>query len=138
MLPVCFIKTKVMKRYLFAPALAALLVLGAGCENKKEEAKDTDAIYNDAQPRRDAAPEPDPAPAPTQRVSPSDNQTDAGGKRQGHWVITGRMEDGSVGVEARVEEGNYVNGVRHGVWTTYNPDGSVRATVTYDMGVIVK
>ena len=67
------------------------------------------------------------------------NWIDATGKRQGHWIIFGRMQKNSTYTsEAKVEEGNYKDDLKDGEWTFYNPDGSVKGTLLYKSGQEVK
>jgi hypothetical protein len=67
------------------------------------------------------------------------NFVDRNGKYQGHWILTGNMVKDSLYMpDAKVEEGWYKNGQKDSVWTTFNPDGSVKATVMYENGVEVK
>lgn len=52
------------------------------------------------------------------------NQTDADGKRQGHWIFYGvdRPEAGYPD-SGKVEEGRYVDSRKSGVWIKYHKDG---------------
>lgn len=59
------------------------------------------------------------------------NVVDANGKRQGFWRITGAMaKDPAYQPDAIVESGHYVDGEKDGLWTTFNPDGSVKKTIS--------
>jgi antitoxin component YwqK of YwqJK toxin-antitoxin module len=63
------------------------------------------------------------------------NQTDDQGQRQGYWIIKGYMSDlGDYGPNATVEEGQYSNDLKEGVWKKYWPDGVVRSEITYSEG----
>ncbi|MBI3512269.1 MAG: hypothetical protein HY064_16535, partial [Bacteroidetes bacterium] len=60
------------------------------------------------------------------------NRIDSAGKKQGYFIITGKMEnDKSFADSAIVEEGNYVNSSRTGVWTSYYPSGGKKSEMTY-------
>lgn len=60
------------------------------------------------------------------------NTVDESGMRQGHWTIRGYMVN-EPGYEAAalVEEGNYVDNRKEGVWKKYNPAGWLRSEITY-------
>lgn len=60
------------------------------------------------------------------------NAVDANGKRQGYWKITGAisLEDGYRDNQV-VEEGNYENDRRIGLWKKYYPTGVVRSEITF-------
>jgi antitoxin component YwqK of YwqJK toxin-antitoxin module len=60
------------------------------------------------------------------------NLIDAAGKRQGHWVITGAMKnDRDYAPGAKVEEGDYHDGLKVGVWITYFPNGYRKSEFTF-------
>ncbi|MBI3509400.1 MAG: hypothetical protein HY064_01970 [Bacteroidetes bacterium] len=60
------------------------------------------------------------------------NRIDSAGKKQGYFIITGKMKnDKSFADSAIVEEGNYVNSSRTGVWTSYYPSGGKKSEMTY-------
>jgi antitoxin component YwqK of YwqJK toxin-antitoxin module len=59
------------------------------------------------------------------------NYTDASGKKQGYWELTGAMlHNNHYKPDAVVESGIYVDDEKDGLWTTYNPDGSVQKTIS--------
>lgn len=62
----------------------------------------------------------------------SQNQTDNNGYRQGYWRITGALsvEEGYK-KDNLVEEGEYVDNKREGVWKKYYPSGALRSEITY-------
>lgn len=60
------------------------------------------------------------------------NATDDQGNRQGYWIIKGYMvDDISFGPNATVEEGNYIDNKKEGLWKRYYPSGSLRSEITY-------
>lgn len=60
------------------------------------------------------------------------NHVDENGLRQGYWVLTGSMtvEKGFT-LDSKVEEGNYENDLKTGVWKKYYPSGQLRSEITY-------
>jgi antitoxin component YwqK of YwqJK toxin-antitoxin module len=62
------------------------------------------------------------------------NYIDASGKRQKHWVIFGRMKKEAQGfaADAKVEEGNYTDSKKTGVWISYFPNGKKQSEYTYE------
>ncbi len=63
------------------------------------------------------------------------NQIDAKGQRQGYWIIKGNMiDDHDYKPESKVEEGNYVDSRKDGLWRRYWPNGKLRSEVTFDSG----
>jgi len=62
------------------------------------------------------------------------NYTDSAGKRQGYWRITGALsiEEGYK-KSTIVEEGEYIDNKRHGLWVKYYPTGSVQSEITYEL-----
>ena len=63
------------------------------------------------------------------------NQVNAEGRRTGHWVIKG-AESSKPGYSdaAVVEEGDYENGRKAGVWKTYYPSGKIKNEITFENG----
>jgi antitoxin component YwqK of YwqJK toxin-antitoxin module len=60
------------------------------------------------------------------------NATDANGKRQGYWIITGIMQkDRSYLNDAKVEEGLYKDSQKTGIWKSYFPSGKNKNEFTY-------
>jgi hypothetical protein len=54
------------------------------------------------------------------------------GKREGHWVITGRLANKpDYKPDAKVEEGNYKAGLKEGVWIQYYPNGNKKGEYTF-------
>lgn len=54
------------------------------------------------------------------------------GKRIGYWIIYGRMQsDKAYAADAKVEEGNYNNGLKVGKWIHYYPTGKKQSEYTY-------
>lgn len=63
------------------------------------------------------------------------NQTDSKGNRQGYWIIKGAMlDDNNFKPEAKVEEGNYSDNRKDGLWKRYWPSGKRRSEVNYLAG----
>ncbi len=60
------------------------------------------------------------------------NKKDDKGRRQGYWIIYGidRPQTGYAD-STKVEEGNYIDDRKEGIWKKYNSDGSVRITGEY-------
>lgn len=63
----------------------------------------------------------------------SENEVDDKGWRQGFWQITGEMSRAPGFKKTQiVEEGNYENNKRVGLWKKYFPSGSIRSEITFD------
>lgn len=63
------------------------------------------------------------------------NTTDARGLKQGAWVVQGSMlKDAAYAAESKVEEGNYLNNEKEGLWKRFWPGGSVRSEIFYTNG----
>jgi antitoxin component YwqK of YwqJK toxin-antitoxin module len=61
------------------------------------------------------------------------NVVDANGKRQGPWVITGKLANlPEYGAESKVEEGKYLNSLKVGIWKHYFPNGNMQNKLTYE------
>jgi antitoxin component YwqK of YwqJK toxin-antitoxin module len=57
---------------------------------------------------------------------------DANGKRQGHWIIVGKMQaNKAYAADAKVEEGDYKDGLKVGIWILYFPTGIKKGEYTY-------
>lgn len=64
-----------------------------------------------------------------------DNQIDSNGKRQGYWIITGSMTtELGYDAKAKVEEGNYVDSRKEGLWKKYWPTGTIKSEINYISG----
>ncbi|HLG02314.1 MAG TPA: toxin-antitoxin system YwqK family antitoxin [Bacteroidia bacterium] len=61
------------------------------------------------------------------------NQLSPDGKRQGWWIIRGRMKPEKKGFdpEAKIEEGRYKDSQKMGVWIEYFPNGNKKSQLTY-------
>lgn len=60
------------------------------------------------------------------------NEVDSNGKRQGYWIIKGFMQkDKAYAADAKVEEGNYKDSQKIGVWKSYYPTGKNKSEYTY-------
>jgi antitoxin component YwqK of YwqJK toxin-antitoxin module len=65
-------------------------------------------------------------------AGPQLNATDSNGQRQGYWIILGSMiDDREYKPEAKVEEGNYSDNRKVGLWKKYWPSGTVRSEIYY-------
>lgn len=63
------------------------------------------------------------------------NQTDAEGKKQGHWVITNAKKRlPGYTPDQTVEEGEYQNSRKVGVWIMYYSNGKKKSEITYTNG----
>lgn len=62
-----------------------------------------------------------------------ENYTDSSGKRQGYWRITGALsiEEGYK-KSTIVEEGEYIDNKRQGLWVKYYPTGMKASEITYE------
>jgi len=64
------------------------------------------------------------------------NATDSKGQRQGYWIILGSMLDNrEYKPESKVEEGNYSDNRKEGLWKKYWPSGVLRSEITYSGGM---
>jgi antitoxin component YwqK of YwqJK toxin-antitoxin module len=63
------------------------------------------------------------------------NYTDPAGKRQGHWIIYGKMKPEKLkagyGADSKVEEGEYKDSQKMGVWIEYFPTGLKKSELTF-------
>lgn len=76
--------------------------------------------------------DPDPIQADNKRTA-SYNVLDEQGLRQGFWKITGSMiQDRDFKKDQVVEEGQYVDNKRNGIWMKYYPTGVVRSEINYE------
>lgn len=63
------------------------------------------------------------------------NQTNEAGRRVGKWIVTGQdSKKPGYAVDAKVEEGEYENGRKVGVWKVYYPSGDLKSEITYENG----
>lgn len=61
-----------------------------------------------------------------------DNCIDANGKKNGHWTWTGKMKnDPGFAPASKVEEGDYKNDLREGMWSEYYPSGKLKSKGNY-------
>jgi antitoxin component YwqK of YwqJK toxin-antitoxin module len=61
------------------------------------------------------------------------NVVDGNGMRQGYWIIKGYMaDDPAYNPNNTVEEGNYKNNLKEGVWKRYYPNGKLRSEIMYE------
>ena len=60
------------------------------------------------------------------------NQVDDQGLKQGHWIIKGYMsEKPNFAANNTVEEGEYLNNKKEGVWKHYWPNGNKKSEIKY-------
>jgi antitoxin component YwqK of YwqJK toxin-antitoxin module len=60
------------------------------------------------------------------------NVTDSSGLRQGYWIIKGYMVDNKLfNANNTVEEGEYRDGKKIGLWKKYWPSNKIKAEITY-------
>lgn len=63
------------------------------------------------------------------------NITDAAGKRQGYWVITGQMRPDKIKAgytaSSKIEEGTYKDSQKTGIWIEYYPNGNKKSELTF-------
>ena len=63
------------------------------------------------------------------------NKTDASRKRQGKWVLTGKTKRlPGYTADAKVEEGNFKDSKKVGVWIGYYSNGKKKNEITYKFG----
>jgi len=61
------------------------------------------------------------------------NFIDGEGKRQGWWIIFGRMKkDPAFKDDQKVEEGKYVDNKKIGIWKEYFPNGNKKSEITWE------
>ena len=64
------------------------------------------------------------------------NRVDENGHKYGHWIIYGHMKkDKSYSTDAKVEEGNYQQNKRNGVWKKYFPSGKIKSKINYKRNI---
>jgi hypothetical protein len=98
---------------LFRCSLAASLLL-LSCDEKKDGNENTGSTGTAVVPEN------------------CDHCIDANGKKNGHWIWTGKMKnDSAFGSTAKVEEGDYQNDLREGTWSEYYPSGKLKAKGNY-------
>lgn len=60
------------------------------------------------------------------------NYKDVNGKKQGYWIINGTMKkQPGYGPEAIIEEGEYKDNRKQGLWKKYYPNGKIQNEITY-------
>lgn len=60
------------------------------------------------------------------------NQTNSEGKKEGYWIIYGKMDPAKGFCDScKVEEGNYIDSRKEGTWTKYYPNGNRRLVGFY-------
>jgi len=71
--------------------------------------------------------------SPASAVEEKLNFTDAQGRRQGYWKITGQMTFAkNFAPNQTIEEGHYVDNKRVGIWKKYYPSGELRSEINYE------
>lgn len=69
---------------------------------------------------------------PDNSIEKKQNFTDSQGRRQGYWVIVGAFSsDYGYSQNQKVEEGEYLDNKRTGVWKKYYPTGSLQSEINY-------
>ncbi len=64
------------------------------------------------------------------------NVTDSNGKKQGHWIVTGKDKPGTCyKADQKVLEGKYKDDRKTGCWTEYYCNGKIRSTINYNNGI---
>lgn len=60
------------------------------------------------------------------------NMVDVNSKKQGYWIIFGRMKNvPGFSADQRIEEGEYVNSKKQGLWKKYYPNEQLKSEITY-------
>lgn len=60
------------------------------------------------------------------------NYIDVNGKRQGAWIITGKMKkDPAYKPDQKVEEGSYVDSKKTGIWKEYYPNNQMKSQINF-------
>ena len=123
-----------MKRFFYAAVFVPALILSS-CGS---EGHDVEKAKQDSIRLADSFAALKPKPMPDKMHSDL-NFVDADGKKQGKWIIYGKMSgDAAFNPTAKFEEGTYKDNAKEGEWTEYNPDGSVKRTVNFHEGNEVK
>jgi len=61
------------------------------------------------------------------------NLVDDQGKRQGKWILTGKLLNlPEYGPDVTVEEGKYMNSLKVGIWKHYFPNGNLQNKLTFE------
>lgn len=63
------------------------------------------------------------------------NQLDSNNKRQGYWIVR-NIDNSQPGYKENqiIEEGNYENSWKVGLWKSYYPNGKLKSEIHYEMG----
>lgn len=63
------------------------------------------------------------------------NYEDASGLKRGYWMVTNKIKKlPDYGEDQLVEEGNYINNRKEGIWKSYYPNGKKKNEITYVNG----
>jgi antitoxin component YwqK of YwqJK toxin-antitoxin module len=63
------------------------------------------------------------------------NRTDKEGKKQGKWVVLGKMKPGGCyQPESKIETGKYTDNRKEGIWTEYYCNGNMKCKLTFVNG----
>ena len=120
-----------MKR-IFQAIIFSVVIIFSSCSNN------VDGNVNDSTDL-DVLITPGGSNIPPVTLSSGLNAIDANGKRQGPWIIYGKMQnDKAYNPTSKFEEGTYKDDLKEGEWTEYNPDGTVKRKVNYVAGKEVK
>lgn len=114
-----------MNKIIYAVSfLAAIIFSSCGDDAHKNSADSANVNAADS-----------PGTAPKVTLKSQLNNIDANGKRQGKWIIYGKMSgNAAYGPTDKVEEGNYIDDKKEGLWKEYNPNESLKREVYYKDG----
>ncbi|CAN5797621.1 hypothetical protein BH11BAC7_BH11BAC7_05220 [soil metagenome] len=120
-----------MKKLFFAAAFTSAIIFTSCSDNVADEkANDSTDLEVLTKPGASNLPE---------NMSSGINFTDENGKRQGKWIIYGKMSgDKAFNPTAKFEEGDYKDGLKDGEWIEYKPDGTEKRKVNFSGGNEVK
>lgn len=65
-------------------------------------------------------------------LAQAENKTDENGLKQGKWVLTGAdLPDSGYDDDQKVEEGNFKDDKKNGLWIKYHKNGKVKGRISY-------
>lgn len=120
-----------MKNIFFAAAFLAIVVFsscsGNATNEKTNDSTDLEVLTTPAESNIPA------------NMSSGINYADASGRREGKWIIYGKMSgNAAYNPTGKFMEGEYKEGEKEGEWIEYNPDGTVKRKVNFSGGKEVK
>ena len=120
-----------MKKIFFSAAFLAIVVFSSCSENAADEntndSADLEVLTTPGESNMPA------------NMSSGLNYTDSKGRREGKWIIYGKMSgDAAYNPIGKFMEGEYKDGEKEGEWIEYNPDGTVKRKVNFSGGNEVK